>query len=103
MTTSGSRGRWALAGGTCAAPSATHGPGTNQPGRGLLSRLMAEARNDMALVAVGVGGSIATAPGLLAAAVAIMAGPCIVAAVLRGRLMGNGQRDITGPRPRRPR
>lgn len=51
-------------------PSARYWLGTDQLGRDLLTQLMVGARNSLsiALVAVGLGGSIGTALGLLAAA-----------------------------------
>ncbi|MFD1509432.1 ABC transporter permease [Lacimonas salitolerans] len=57
--------------GKFADPSAQHWLGTDQLGRDVLSQLMAGARNSMAvaLIAVGVGGSIGTALGLLASAI----------------------------------
>ncbi|SFT55439.1 ABC transporter permease [Sedimentitalea nanhaiensis] len=53
-----------------AAPSGAHWLGTDQLGRDLVSQLMAAAGNSMgvAVVAVGIGCSIGTALGLLAAA-----------------------------------
>lgn len=56
--------------GKFADPSLQHWLGTDQLGRDVLSQLMAGARNSMAvaLIAVGVGGSIGTALGLLASA-----------------------------------
>ncbi|MBK0325832.1 ABC transporter permease [Rhodobacteraceae bacterium F11138] len=53
-----------------AAPSATHWLGTDQLGRDLVSQLMAAAGNSMtvAVVAVGIGCSVGTVLGLLAAA-----------------------------------